>query len=239
MKLQGSELGTEPFLLMDASRTLAEAAANSLREAILLGRLPPGTKLSQDNLAKQLQVSRVPLREALQLLTAEGLVEWRAHRTAVVSGLSVDDLAELYVLGAQTESAAAEEAVSRAPQEHIDAIGDLVAAMAKPDIAPVDWHLANRRFHAMLIEPAKWPRFRRIISEVRANTGRYVKAYLEQSGNIHRWRDEHHEIYEAYRRRDAAAIGAAIRRHWRHTSETLQNHLHNSAVLANAKSDET
>lgn len=238
MNLQASKLATEPFIPLESSRTLAEAAANWLREAILLGRLKPGTKLSQDQLAKQLQVSRVPLREALQLLTAEGLVEWRAHRTAIVSGLSAEDLAELYALGALTEAAAADEAVSRATQEHIDAIGALVEAMAKPDIAPTDWHLINRRFHAMLIEPAQWPRFQRIISEVRANTGRYAKAYLEQSGNIHRWQDEHREIYRAYRKRDAVTVADAIRQHWRHTSDTLQNHLRSTGVLRDANADE-
>jgi DNA-binding GntR family transcriptional regulator len=194
--------------------------------------------LSQEHLAKRLQVSRVPLREALQLLTAEGLVEWRAHRTAIVSGLSVEDLAELYVLGALTESAAAEEAVSRATQEHIDAVGALVEAMSQPEIARTDWHLINRRFHAMLIEPAGWSRFQRIISEVRANTGRYVKAYLEQSGNIHRWQDEHREIYQAYRNRDPVMLGRAIRLHWRHTSDTLQQHLRSNAVLGNGEVSE-
>jgi DNA-binding GntR family transcriptional regulator len=229
MMLQVADAIEGPGELLESSRTLAKAAANSLREAILLGRLKPGTKLSQDLLARQLGVSRVPLREALQLLTAEGLVEWRAHRTALVSGLSADDLAEMYELGALTEATAAQEATQHASDEHVEAVGALVESMADPNIAPSEWHIINRRFHAMLIESARWPRFRRIISEIRANTGRYVKAYLEQSGNIHYWRADHHEIYRAYRNRDGAAVAAAIREHWRNTSDTLQHHLRTSA----------
>lgn len=229
MNLQGFQSEKSDFSPLASSRTLAEAAANALRGAILLGKLPPGRKLSQEHLAKQLNVSRVPLREALQLLTAEGLVEWEAHRSAIVSGLSADALIELYALGALAEAAAAQAAVGRATQMHIDAIGALVEALAKPDIEPAEWHVFNRRFHAMLIEPANWPRFERIISEVRANTGRYVKAYLEKSGNIHGWHDEHREIYDAYQKRDAVTLAAAITRHWQHTSDTLQDHLRNAA----------
>ncbi len=232
MILQVADAIEGPSELLESSRTLAKAAANALREAILLGRLKPGTKLSQDLLARQLGVSRVPLREALQLLTAEGLVEWRAHRTALVSGLSAYDLAEMYELGAVTEAAAAQEATRLASNEHVAAVGALVKAMADPNITPSEWHVINRRFHAMLIEPARWPRFQRIISEVRANTGRYVKAYLEQSGNIHHWRADHREIYLAYRNRDGAGVAAAIREHWRNTSSTLQNHLRGSTAGA-------
>ena len=213
----------------ETTRTLAEMATNRLREAILLGRLKPGTRLSQDSLARQLGVSRVPLREALQVLAAEGLVDWRAHRAAIVTGLSPEDMIELYSLGAMAEAAAAEEAVRHASDEHIAAVGELVATMAKPDITPAEWHDTNRRFHAMLVAPAKWPRFQRIISEVRANTGRYVKAYLELSGNIHRWRDDHRDIYQAYRDRDRAKLAEAVRLHWQHTSDTLQEHLRASA----------
>ncbi|MCC6777326.1 MAG: GntR family transcriptional regulator [Hyphomicrobiales bacterium] len=238
MTVQVADVAEQPGQLLESSRTLARAAANSLREAILLGRLKPGTKLSQDQLARQLGVSRVPLREALQLLTAEGLVEWRAHRTALVTGLSADDLAEMYELGAVTEAAAAKEATRYASDEHIEAVGALVKAMADPSIAPSEWHVVNRRFHAMLIEPARWPRFQRIISEVRANTGRYVKAYLEQSGNIHHWRAEHREIYLAYRNLDADGIATAIYHHWRNTSDTLQKHLRRSATAADTRADQ-
>ena len=237
MNLQAADVMDGPSALLDSSRTLAKAAANSLREEILLGRLKPGTKLSQDQLARQLGVSRVPLREALQLLTAEGLVEWRAHRTAVVSGLSADDLAEMYQLGALTEAAAAQEAVRVASDKHIEAVGALVETMADPNIAPAEWHVINRRFHAMLIEPARWPRFQRIISEVRANTGRYVKAYLEQSRNIHHWRADHRVIYQAYRNRDPDAVGDAIRKHWQNTSDTLQEHLRRSTAATDALID--
>lgn len=216
-------------LAADTPRTLAESAANRLREAILLGQLPPGSRLSQDALARQLGISRVPLREALQLLAAEGLVEWRAHRAAIVTGLSAEDLAELYRLGAVVEGAAVEQAVRHASPEHIEAIGEVLAAMSRPDITPVEWHACNRNFHAMLAAPAKWPRFQRIIAEVRANTGRYAKAYLQLSGNVRRWEDEHRDIYEAYRNRDRATLAEAVRRHWQHTSDTLQDHLRASA----------
>jgi DNA-binding GntR family transcriptional regulator len=224
MDLQAQDLNKLKFA-PDAARTLAESAANRLREAILLGRLLPGTRLSQESLARQLGVSRVPLREALRALAAEGLVEWRAHQSAIVTGLSANDLLELYRLGAVTEAAAAEQACLVATPQHVEKLSELLDSMARPGISPVDWSEANRRFHAMLAEPAGWPRFLRIISEVRANTGRYVEAYLEMSGNIHRWHDEHLRIFEAFRKRKRSKVGKAVLEHWLHTSETLLNHL--------------
>lgn len=222
----------------EATRTLAEFVTVRLRAAILLGRLQPGTRLSQDTLARQLGVSRVPLREALKVLEAEGLVEWRAHRAAIVTGLSAEDLAELYALGASAEAAAVAQATHLATDAHIQAIGALVGAMENPDITPADWHTANRQFHAMLVEPAKWSRFQRIISDVRANSGRYVKAYLQLSGNIYRWREDHQSIYHRYRDRDAAGAAEAVRRHWMNTSDTLQQHLSESAARETALASE-
>jgi DNA-binding GntR family transcriptional regulator len=209
----------------EGARTLAEMVTVRLREAILLGRLPPGTQLSQDVLARQFGVSRVPLREALKNLDSEGLVEWRAHRGAVVTGLSPADLVELYVLGAVLESTLAEQACKLASDEHIAKVGKLVDAMSDPGISATEWHAVNREFHSQLVAPAKWPRFERMIADVRANTGRYVKAYLESSGNIHRWSDEHQKLYRCYRERDGAGLVDAIREHWAHTSDVLQHHL--------------
>ena len=77
-------------------QTLASLTLDSLRERILRGHFPEGEPLRQDAIADELGVSRIPVREALRQLESEGLVTFQPHRGAVVSTLSLDEIAELF-----------------------------------------------------------------------------------------------------------------------------------------------
>src|SRR4029077_4717901 len=83
--------------------TLAGMTLEALRDRILRGEYPEGEPLRQDAIANELGVSRIPVREALRQLEAEGLVTFNPHRGAVVSTLSIDEIVELFEMRAESE----------------------------------------------------------------------------------------------------------------------------------------
>jgi DNA-binding GntR family transcriptional regulator len=95
------------------TRNASEVASELIREAILYGKLAPGERLKEEQLARDLGISRTPVREALLLLTAEGLIESIPNRGAVVRSYTTDELAEMYDLRALLESYAARRAATR------------------------------------------------------------------------------------------------------------------------------
>ncbi len=95
------------------SRSASAAASEVIREAILDGRLAPGQRLKEEELARELGVSRTPVREALLLLQTDGLVELAPRRGATVRAYAVDDLDEVYQLRAVLEGYAARRAATR------------------------------------------------------------------------------------------------------------------------------
>ncbi len=101
-------------------RNASLAATELIREAILDGRLEPGDRLKEEELAGQLGISRTPVREALLMLQVEGLVETTPNRGAVVRAHSPDDLADLYGLRALLEGHAARCAAARITEADVD-----------------------------------------------------------------------------------------------------------------------
>jgi DNA-binding GntR family transcriptional regulator len=136
--------------------TLTDAATQAIRERILGGVLVAGEPLRQEALAAELGVSRIPLREALQRLEAEGLVALVPHRGAVVSELPTDDALELFELRALIESDLLRRAVPLArPADYAAAIvaaDHFADALGRGDIARLGQ--ANLQFHLALYQPA-------------------------------------------------------------------------------------
>src|SRR5215217_1329322 len=96
-------MGIHPRVVPIQRQTIASMTVEALRERILRGDYPDGEPLRQDALAEELGVSRIPVREALRQLEAEGLVTFNPHRGAVVSSLSLEEIAELFELRAEIE----------------------------------------------------------------------------------------------------------------------------------------
>lgn len=136
--------------------TSAEKAYQSIRDAIACGELARGTRLRESDLAEQIGVSRTPIRNALQRLAADGLVDLNAHTGASVSGYTDRDMAELFEVRALLESRGAFLAASNRSDTHIDEMRDLCTRMeaiaeSGPDrfneFAPL-----NNRLHCVILE---------------------------------------------------------------------------------------
>jgi DNA-binding GntR family transcriptional regulator len=118
------------------AQTLSSLAVRLLRERIVSGALPPGARLSDLVLSREIGISRTPVREAIRMLAADGLVEVVPHQGATVRAPSLAELDELYEIRAVLEAHAAGRAATRRTTEEADALLGLVAAMesiALPD----------------------------------------------------------------------------------------------------------
>lgn len=204
--------------------TTQEFVLDELRKAIVAGTLSPGQPIRQDTIAHRLGVSRVPLREALKTLEAEGQVVYQPHRGYAVAELSLADLLEVYRLRELLESEAATVAVPRFTDTDLSRVAeahdDVEAAADSGDL--VDMIAANRRFHFRLLEPSGMPRLLRIVRTLWDATDAYRAVYYNSADNRERVREEHDLIMTAVRDGDADALITHLNAHRDHAVEALR-----------------
>jgi DNA-binding GntR family transcriptional regulator len=195
-----------------ASRTREEAAADTLRNAILRGTFRPGDKLDQQELADRLGVSRSPVREALRTLAAEELVTLVAHRGALVAERCRAELEELLYIRVLLEGAAAERAAPRMDGARLEKLESILGAADRTgEYAEV---LAlNNEFHTTIYEAFPQPRLISLIQKLRNRVAPYNRLYLDAPGRKEAAWDDHRRILEACRRRDGAGAREETRRH--------------------------
>jgi DNA-binding GntR family transcriptional regulator len=186
--------------------------ADSLRERVSSGQLPPGTALSQSGLAEEYGVSRIPVRDALQQLAGEGLVEL-LKGVAVVTPLSIDDLQELYELREAIEPIATRLGVPRVGRAGVARMTRLLALMDDPGIRPGDWLESNAAFHAEVYTLAGRPRMVAMVEQLRRLTDRYVYFHLDVIGQSGHLQEEHRQILDAVKAQDASAAAELTRAH--------------------------
>ena len=205
--------------------TTQEFVLAELRKAIVSGELSPRQPIRQDTIAQQLGVSRVPLREALKTLEAEGQVIYQPHRGYSVAELSLSDLLEVYRLRELLESEAATVAVDQLTDTDLGRITDAQRDVenAADDGDLVAMISANRRFHFSLLEPAGMPRLLRIVRTLWDATDAYRAVYYNSGTNRERVRHEHESIVGAATDRDAAKLVALLSQHRQHAVHSLRN----------------
>ncbi|MEV4110441.1 GntR family transcriptional regulator [Nonomuraea sp. NPDC049695] len=196
-----------------------------LRRAITTGRLRPGTPIRQDALAEELQVSRVPLREALKTLEGEGLVTYKAHKGYCVAVLSLDDLREVYRIRELLEEEAVRHAVARLTDDDLDRLEsaqeEVERAAAAGDVSAMA--TANRLFHMTLFDLAGLPRLARLIRTLWDTTDAYRSMYYGDAGNRERVVKEHRTTLDALRRRAADEAVATLNVHRDHAVAELES----------------
>jgi DNA-binding GntR family transcriptional regulator len=195
-----------------ARTTAAGRAVDALRGAILSGELLAGHTIRQEELAAQLGISRIPLREALRQLEAEGFVTSSPHRGVVVASLSLEELREICEIRATLECHVLTLAVPKHDERSLALVDQALEATAAPD-ADVRWTELNSDFHRALYAPAVRPMIMAEIERYHAHTERYLRVHAALFEH-HRVADaEHRLIVEAVRARDAARAAAVLREH--------------------------
>jgi DNA-binding GntR family transcriptional regulator len=190
----------------------AARVASQLRTEILHGDLAPGSKLAQVGLAERFGVSRIPVRDALAVLAAEGLVQPLSNATAIVTRMSVEELQELYELRLSIEPRTTEIAVPNVGRADILYLRQQLAIMSEP-IDARTWLAANTEFHAAVYRKANRPRTIELIEQLRRLTDRYVYLHLVVIGQTAHIGSEHGDILAAVERGDAATTARLTGEH--------------------------
>lgn len=213
-------------------RTLGANISNALREAIITGKLVPGQALGQEYLARVFGVSRVPVRESLKQLAAEGLVVVVPHKGAVVARLSEEELDELYGIIWALEEAAVRVAVPRLGDAQLAALEQAMAQMETIS-EPAAWYRVSVAFHRMILVASGWERCVRIVDECRKNIGRYIMEERFFLAHVQDWCSRNRALLEACRARDPDAAVAALEVMRRLSTAQIREHLR-QAVDASA-----
>jgi len=196
------------------TRTLAEQIAAHLRDDVLAGRLPAGARLSQERLAEQFGVSRVPIRDALRQLQSEGLVVANPRQGMAVAELSAADLEELYDMRLALEPVVARLATPRLRAADVEAMRRHLDVMNSSGELSTEWFAAHVQFHKALNDRSGRERMCRLVESLRAQTERYVRIYWL---TIDRAPDElgaeHELIYRAASDGDAEGVAAVVEEH--------------------------
>ena len=212
-----------------AEESAGSRVAQGLRDRLRTGALAPGTVLSQSDIAAEYGVSRIPVRDALHILSTEGLVEL-AVTGAVVTGLSIPELQELYEMREALEPVVTAIAVPNVGRAEIARMTALAEQMEAEGTSPADWLEANARFHALVYEQADRPRMVALTEQLRRLTDRYVYLHLEVIGDVEHLHEEHRRILDAVRRGDPREVAELTRLHLATSHEFILRYLLRTAA---------
>ena len=200
--------------------TKEEYVYETLRAAIMAGNLRPGDKLVIDSLQADLDVSTIPIRTALQRLEVEGLVNIRPHAGAVVSNISLHDVAEIFTLLEALESVAFGIASQKATHSEIQHIEELVAAMdrAKDAEDPDKWAALNTQFHLKIAHMTGMPLLKEFTARVLGRWDRLRSLYLRPYilTRMAAAQEDHHRMVELLKSRDVEGLTALA---WSHNHQ--------------------
>jgi DNA-binding GntR family transcriptional regulator len=201
----------------------ARQVADTLRDMIIRGEMPPGGRIIERTLCEQIKVSRTPLREALKLLEAEGLVELSQNRGARIMSFTQTEARNLFEVIAGLESLAAELAVTRIGAADLATLDDMHARMcghyARREKDP--YFEINSAIHDTIVQASENPVLIATHAGLmlRARRGRYM-AILDPS----RWQEsveEHTAAMAAFHARDPDRARLVWRKHLLRTGETV------------------
>jgi DNA-binding GntR family transcriptional regulator len=183
-----------------------------LRQSLDHGRWAAGAPLRQEEIAAELGVSRVPVREALFQLQAEGLVRMVPNKGMYVRSPTAADLHEWFRLRLLIESDVLEDAVPLHTPASINRVETVQAALDTAQ-AVGDWIAGDREFHEALYAPAQRPESMAIVRRLRHLVDRFYFAKMKPGARAQDWHDEHHALVRAVRRHDAKGAVKVLQAH--------------------------
>jgi DNA-binding GntR family transcriptional regulator len=198
-------------------KSLTQIVVAKLRKSIFDGGIfdgeyGPGSRLNITDLAKRLDVSPIPVREALRVLEAEKLVEFRPNRGVVVRELSATDLRELFLVRLPLETLAATEAARWRSEKSLQALESILRRM--DTAGPSDtWAVLHERFHEELYALANLPRLSQMIIGLRGQMRPYAKFYSDDPEQVRHVQAEHYALLKALLKRDEASIRRIFHEH--------------------------
>lgn len=203
-----------------STATTTDKIANSLRTDILRGTLQSSQPLRQDEIASQFGVSKIPVREALVQLKAEGLVTFIPNRGAFVSSLSGAEAEEIYLMRIALERIALERAIPNLTISRLEQAEEILTAIDDEENT-ARWAELNWDFHETLYAPASLPRLLETVKNLHVNIARYLVLYLEGMLYQHASQQEHRMLLEACRHGNVQEAAQILEDHLLEASNQL------------------
>jgi DNA-binding GntR family transcriptional regulator len=203
-------------------QSLAAAVVERLREKILSGELREGQQLRQDAIAADFQISRIPVREALSHLAAEGLIKIVANRGAVVSALSPEEIGEIFETRAVLECYMLRQAIPNLKEEDFKRAEDILRQFEESledESEAKSWGHWNWLFHSTLYAPANRPVMLGFVKTLNHNCDRYTRLHLVFTRNLHLVGEAHRKLLEACWTRAPQIASEAL---WSHIMDAGQ-----------------
>jgi DNA-binding GntR family transcriptional regulator len=204
-------------------RTLHDEVAQRLRAMLVEGHIPPGAKLNERELCALLKVSRTPLREAIKLMAAEGLVDLLPNRGAAAVQLSETDVLHSFEVLAQLEGLSGELAAQRISAAEVAEIAalhyEMLACFARQDLA--GYYRLNAQIHTAINQAARNPVLTKTYREINA---RVQALRFRTNQNEAKWQNavkEHEQMLAALQARDPGALRTILIEHLLHKRDMV------------------
>lgn len=209
---------------LDAYRTKGQLVYEQLKADILAGTPRPGERLVIDRIAAELNVSKVPVREAIDRLIGEGWLARSPHVGPYVPELEPGEVHETAVIRAALESAAIRHAVPHHDQRSLAKVDSILLRMKG---TPADYPELNVRLHAALSAPCPYRQLRSMAADQLERTSRY-RTVLRLGDFVNETHAEHERIVAAVKAGDAELAASLTEAHILHAAEKLEEHLSTS-----------
>jgi DNA-binding GntR family transcriptional regulator len=197
--------------------TVEEMTETFIRQAILRGVFRPGERVPQDEIAAALGVSRMPVRASLRPLEAEGLLDIRPHRGAVVATLRREEITELYEMRVLLEGYLIERAIGQLTDDDMGRLEQIAQRLEGAEELPERLE-ARKDFYRTLYALADRPRAASLVEQLRDSVGRYLLLQRVDESSA-----GHFALLDYVRDRDAAGAKAWLETHLRRVGERLRN----------------
>ncbi|WP_039017384.1 GntR family transcriptional regulator [Halocynthiibacter namhaensis] len=204
-------------------QSLPEIIANDLRERILSGELGEGEAIRQEALATEYDVSRMPIREALKRLSAEGLVDWANNRGGTVIRHSIDQIGEIFDLRELLEVDLFRRAIPNMTPADFSRCEELMQKMeASYDGDDVgQWGELNYDYHAALYAASNRDLTRELLNRIGLQSDRYIRMHLSIMKQREPAKDEHRQLLAYAKAGDIENACSLLERHIRRTRDEL------------------
>ena len=201
--------------------TAEEEAYRHVLGGIRTGRFQPGTRLIPEDIANEIGMSRMPVREAFRRLSTEGLVLIRPNRGCVVAGLTTEEIYEVFEMRSVLEALAVRLATSRLTAEAFSELDRLLLRMRRSGQGADDWVTRHREFHEYLCSFSQRPKLIRQIAWLHVTIEPYLRIWFHHADKPLSADEDHRAIIQALMTGDASVAEAAVEKHILDTAPAL------------------
>ena len=200
----------------------ANGVYDQLRAAIIDGTFSSGDPLRQDQIARDYGVSKIPVREALVQLEADGFVEMFTGRGAFVARLSASQAEEIYLIRIALEPLLLGRAMPLTSEAHWLRAGGILAALKADSLSFNQWHALDYEFHTTLYTQAELPKIKKLVANAHNNLARYYRIYEMLGRDFRTLGDsEHRTILEACMANEVDTAVYQLKQHLTRSSKRL------------------